>query len=287
MRSVLISVLLMVAAVSHAQKVQKVTATYTYNAPENVTLEEARRTALNRAKIEAIADAFGTVVMQSNSTVVSNENGKSDSQFLSLGGSEVRGEWIETTKEPVYDIRYEGNMLVVSVEVSGRIREIVDAGIDLTAKILRNGTEDRFESSEFRSGDDLYLSFISPVDGYLAVYLVDAGQRAYCLLPYRGQSDGIYRVSANRRYLFFNMREADVQERQYVDEYTMTCDRQSEQNQIYVVFSPQAFAKAADNVTADTLPRELEFADFQRWLSRCKTRDKQMTSVSRFITIKK
>ena len=47
-----------------SQKTQKVTASYTYYAPENVTLEEAKRTALDRAKTSAIADAFGTLVTQ-------------------------------------------------------------------------------------------------------------------------------------------------------------------------------------------------------------------------------
>ena len=141
LRGLLISVLLVMAAVLYAQRVQKVTATYTYHAPENVTLEEAKRTALDRAKIQAIADEFGTLVTQNNSTVISNQNGSSDSRFFSLGGSEVKGEWIETIKEPVYSIKYEGDMLIVSVEVSGHIREIVSTGIDFTAKILRNGTE--------------------------------------------------------------------------------------------------------------------------------------------------
>lgn len=286
-RGFLISILLMAVVATYAQKVQKVTATYTYHAPENVTLEEAKRTALDRAKIQAIADAFGTLVTQSNSTVVTNQNGQSDSRFFSLGGSEVKGEWIETTKEPTYHIAYENNMFVVSVEVSGRIREIVSAGIDFTAKILRNGTEDRFESEEFRSGDDLYLSFVSPVDGYLAVYLVDEGQRAYCLLPYRSQGDGIYKVSANRRYLFFSIKEAEPQERQYVDEYTMTCERSSEQNQICIVFSPQPFAKASDNVTAETLPRELGFEEFQKWLARNRGKDKSMKAINLPLTIKK
>ena len=286
LRGLLISVLLVMAAVSYAQKVQKVTATYTYCAPENVTLEQAKTTALDRAKIQAIADEFGTIVSQSNSTHIENRNGKSAVDFLSIGGSDVRGEWIETIGEPQYEIAYEQGMLVVKVSVKGRIREIVSAGIDISARILRNGTEDRFESEEFRSGDDLYLSFISPVDGYLAVYLVDAEQRAYCLLPYRSQGDGIYKVAANRRYLFFNIKEAEAHERQYVDEYTMTCERSLEQNQIYVVFSPQPFAKAADNATAELLPRELGFKDFQNWLARCRTKDKQMLSVSKVIMIK-
>ena len=272
------------AVVSYAQRVQKVTATYTYHAPENVTLEQAKTTALDRAKIQAIAGEFGTIVSQSNSTRIENHNGDSAVDFLSIGGSDVRGEWIETIGEPQYEIAYEQSMLVVKVSVKGRIREIVSAGIDISARILRNGTEDRFESEEFRSGDDLYLSFISPVDGYLAVYLVDAEQRAYCLLPYRSQGDGIYKVAANRHYLFFNIKESEVHERQYVDEYTITCRHSSEQNQIYIVFSPQPFAKATDSVMAELLPRELGFKDFQKWLNIIQNR-LNVTYIKRIVKI--
>lgn len=249
-----------------SQKMKTVEGEYTYHAPENVTLEEAKRTALDRAKIQALADAFGTIVSQTNATHVQNRNGKSDIDFLSIGGSEVKGEWIETVGEPQYDISYEQGMLVVKVSVKGKAREIVLTQIDIKAKVLRNGTEDKFESDEFRDGDDLYLSFVSPVSGYLAVYLIDAEQKAYCLLPYRSQTDGIYKVEANRLYLFFNIKEAPMQERQYVDEYVMTCSRSSEYNQIYVIFSPQPFAKAADNASAETLPRELKFDELQKWL---------------------
>ena len=105
-RSFLIFVLLSVVTVIFAQKTEKVTATYTYHAPENVSLEEAKRTALDRAKLSAIADEFGTMVTQTNSTIISNQGDQSDSRFLSLGGSEVKGEWIETTSDPEYDIRY-------------------------------------------------------------------------------------------------------------------------------------------------------------------------------------
>ena len=72
-RIVLISVLLLFVAITYAQKMQKVTATYTYYAPENVTLEEAKRTALDRAKLSAIADAYGTLVTQSNTMICSRE----------------------------------------------------------------------------------------------------------------------------------------------------------------------------------------------------------------------
>lgn len=279
----LLSVLFTIPVFS--QKMKTVEGEYTYHAPENVTLEEAKRIALDRAKIQALADAFGTIVSQTNATYVQNCNGSSDIDFLSIGGSEVKGEWIETVGEPQYDISYEQGMLVVKVSVKGKAREIVSAQIDIKAKVLRNGTEDKFESDEFRDGDDLYLSFVSPVSGYLAVYLVDAGQKAYCLLPYRSQTDGIYKVEANRRYVFFNIKEAAPQERQYVDEYVMTCSRSSEYNQIYVIFSPQPFAKAADNALAETLPGELNYKELQKWLTEYRKKDKSMNVIKKSILI--
>lgn len=275
-RALFILSLILSSLTVFAQKLKTVEGEYTYHAPENVTMEQAKRTALDRAMIQALADEFGTIVSQSNAMRVENKNGQTDIDFLSIGGSEVKGEWIETLGEPQYNIRYEGDMLIVSVKVKGKAREIVSAGIDFQAKVLRNGTDDKFESDQFRSGDDLYLSFISPVSGYLAVYLVDAENQAYCLLPYRNQTDGIYPVKANQRYMFFNAKDAPQNERSYVDEYVMTCSRSSEQNQIYVIFSPNQFVKATDNQFNTTLPRELKSEDFQKWLSKCRKHDKEM-----------
>lgn len=285
MKHILLLLSILVTLPVFSQKMKTVEGEYTYHAPENVTLEEAKRMALDRAKIQALADAFGTIVSQTNATHVQNRNGSSDIDFLSIGGSEVKGEWIETVGEPQYDISYKQGMLVVKVSVKGKAREIVSAQIDIKAKVLRNGTEDKFESDEFRDGDDLYLSFVSPVSGYLAVYLVDAEQKAYCLLPYRSQTDGIYKVEANRRYVFFNIKEAPPQERQYVDEYVMTCSRSSEYNQIYVIFSPQPFAKAADNASAETLPRELNYKELQKWLTKYRKKDKSMNVIKKSIII--
>ena len=287
MRHLFLIFLLTLTSTVFAQKMKTVEGEYTYHAPENVTVEQARRTALDRAMIQALADEFGTIVSQSNATRVENRNGHSDIDFLSIGGSEVKGEWIETIGEPIYNIRYEGDMLIVTCKVKGKAREIISAGIDFQARILRNGTGDKFESDQFRSGDDLYLSFTSPLSGYLAVYLVDADGQAFCLLPYRNQTDGIYPIEANRRYLFFNMKEASQNERSYVDEYVMTCERSSEQNQIYVIFSPNQFAKAVDNQSNANLPRELKFEDFQKWLVKCRKHDKEMNLRTFLIVINK
>ena len=248
MRNIILILFCMFYSSLHAQQVKKVEGEYTYRAPEQVSVEQAKRTALERAKLEAMATTFGTNISQQNSTRVSNSNGKSNVDFLSISSSDVKGEWIETIGEPQYIINYEQGMLIVTCKVKGTIREITTAAIDIKAKVLRNGTEDRFESSEFRSGDDLYLSFQSPVDGYLAVYLLDEEGNAFCLLPYRNQSDGIYKVRANTPYIFFSEKDAPLQERSLIDEYVMTCEKAQEVNQIYTIFSPNPFIKSKTNV---------------------------------------
>ena len=271
-----------------AQKIIKVKGEATYHAPTNVTLEEARQTVLERAIVQALADAFGTTVSQVNTSLTDNRNGKSNIDFSSIGATEVKGEWLETIGEPEYsEPRYAENMLIISCRVEGRAREITTEAFDLKCRILRNGTEDKFEGGEFRSGDDLYLSFLSPVGGYLAVYLVDAERQALCLLPYQRQQSGIYPIEANRRYVFFHEKSAPAEERSVVDEYTMTCERSSEQNLVFIVFSPKQFAKAADTSMDSGLPRQLSFADFNQWLVRHRRKDPQMNVRRIPITISK
>ena len=201
-----------------SDNLKTVEAEYIYYAPENVTIEEAKRIAIDRAKIQALADAFGTIVSQVNTTRIENGDGKSSLDFLSLGGSDVKGEWLETIGDPVVSVTYEQGILVIKVSIKGKAREIKTALIDIQTSILRNGIDEKSASSDFRDGDDLYLSFLSPVDGYLSVYLVDTESNAYCLLPYRKQKDGIYRIEANRQYLFFRESSASNEERSIVDE---------------------------------------------------------------------
>lgn len=271
------------------QRIEKVTAEYVYHVPENLSLEEAKRIALERAKIQAIADAFGTIVSQSNFTNVVNRNGKSDVDFLSLGGSEVKGEWIETIGKPEYAIAYENGMLVISVSVSGRIREVVNAKVNFTARILCNGTDLKYERSDFRNGDDLYLYFQTPVNGYLVVYLVDHFQNTFCLLPYRRQNSGVFEVSANTPYILFSKNEAVGSIKMLTDEYVMTSLKEKEFNRVYIVFSPNRFTKALDKkqYNKEIFPYELSAEDFQRWLIDCRKHDKEMSVEVKDITISK
>ena len=272
---------------SFSQQIKKAEGEYTYIVPENVDLEKAKHIALERLKTQLIADEFGTVVSQNNATTVKNSNGKSDIDFVSVGGSEVRGEWIETIGEPDFKPSFDNGQMIIKVHIKGKIREIVSADINFKALVLRNGTEDKYEDDTFKSGDDLFLSFTSPVSGYIVIYLVDNDGTAFCLLPYQNQEQGNVKINANERYVFFSEKLSPQNLKAYVDEYTMTCSHSQELNQIYVVFSPSTFVKAIDGKREDTLPRELSNEDFQKWLAKNRSKDKDMTYKKVSITIKK
>lgn len=269
------------------QKIKTVSGEYTYYVPENIDLEKAKQIALERVKVQLIADEFGTVVSQNNATTVKNSNGKSDIDFVSVGGSEVRGEWIETIGEPDFMPSFDNGQMIIKVHIKGKIREIVSADINFKALVLRNGTEDKYEDDTFKSGDDLFLSFTSPISGYVAVYLVDNDGTAFCLLPYQNQEQGNVKINANERYVFFSEKLSPQDLKAYVDEYTMMCSHSQELNQIYVVFSPNTFVKATDGKREETLPRELSNEDFQKWLARNRTKDKDMTYKKIAISIRK
>lgn len=262
----------------YAERTEKVTAQYKFFMPENMTVEEGKRTALTRAKQESIAEHFGSQVTQDNTTHVSNVNGESQVKFESRGGSKVCGEWIETSGSPKYDITYEDGMTVIYVEVKGKIRQIDREVIDLSVKVLKNSTDERHESYDFKNGDDVYLSFSSPIDGYVAVYLVDANATAFCLLPY-GRQKNIYKVEGNKKYIFGDSDSADPYEKALVDNYIMTTDMTHENNYFYVIFSPNEFTKALDNQTDTALPRNLSEDGFLNWLEKLRSHDKRMQEI--------
>lgn len=249
-----------------AQQTKFVTGTYTYYPPENVTLEEAKHIAVNRAKASAIADEFGILVTQKNATVISNTNGKSENRFLSLGGSEVKGEWIKTTKEPVFDIKYEQGKLIVSVMLKGVIREFPKNNLTYSSMILRNGTTEKYESDDFKNGDDMYLRFSSPTNGYLVAYMYDeTSDMAVCILPYiADNAEGNVKIEGGKDYLFFKKNtQGDI-----ADEYTLTANNSNaEFETLYLVFSTEPIYTISQNVRKNDMGmRYVLHKEFTKWL---------------------
>lgn len=258
-------------------KTKTVSCEYLYHVPENVTTEQAKETAITRARIQAISDEFGSYVMQTSSIKVDNNNGDSSINFMSLGGSELKGEWIEDLEEPIFEYLTDGNNIAIKVKIKGKIREIEGTRTPLSIKLLRNDIHDTEGTDRFISGDELYMTFISPVEGYLAVYLLDTEDTAYCLLPYHTQQDGIYKIKANKKYIFFNPEYKDETDSMEIDSIILETNRDYECNRIFAIFSPNKFYKGIDYMKEQDTPRCMSFSNFKTWFSDIRKKDKDLT----------
>lgn len=289
MRKFVISILLLAFTfvLPASAKVKTVETVYLYQIPDDVTNEQAKATALERAKIQCIADEFGTLITQTNSTNININNGEVTSNFTSLGGSELKGEWIETIGEPSFEFITDGGTVALKVHVKGKIRELSRQRIPTKVSIFRNGIDASNESIDFMSGDALYVSFQAAAKGFLAIYLLDAQNNAFCLLPYQGQTSGFFDIKSNHQYILFNKSYADDISADIVDELLLDTDLKREQNRILTIFSPNKFYKAIDSKSRDDLPRDLPSKDFEDWLTSIVKKDPDLSISETLITINK
>lgn len=262
-----------------------VSATYTYYAGSDESVDQARQKAFERAVTRALAAEFGMTLSQTTSSYMSEDNASSDSRFISAAESEVRGEWIETIGEPAYDISFAGDMMVITVSVKGRAREIPADRSTFSATVLRNSSDAGAAALSFRHGDTMYLRFQAPEDGYLAVYLLDLGtDTAYRLLPYSLEPNKPLAVSGGTAYCFFNKDEAEAAA--VVDELEFTCGDVVELNDVCIVFSPAPFMLPSTTAGSPGEIGSMPLDSFRKWLAKSRATDSRINSKTIHITIK-
>ncbi|MCI9606553.1 MAG: DUF4384 domain-containing protein [Muribaculaceae bacterium] len=256
-----------------ADDVKKLTATYTHYGDSHQSLDECKRLALEGARLEALAKEFGKVMSNDTYSLDTNDG---ENIFSSLSTTEVRGEWIADTSDPKYiiDLDNEGHY-VVTCTVSGQARALGNEAVSFEAATLR-GSDLSSRTTSFTAGEQLGLYFRAPLDGYIAVYLTDASNTAYRLLPYVNDSDGLVQTRRSKEYVFFSTERADGADSPAdVDELVMTTDSEVERNQIIVLFSPNRFTPPG-MVSTEGVPASLSLSAFNKWLADARRRDTRM-----------
>lgn len=278
----------MTVVFAFSQKATKVSGKYVFYPPSTMSIDEAKSEAIKRARLQALADAFGTIISQTSNTVMTNNGGESSVDFFSSGVNEVMGEWIEDSEEPKVTIEYIDDTLVVTATVKGKGRPLSKTLIPIMAKVLRNSTDENNESDSFLNGDSMFLSFQTPVNGYLIVYLIDhATDQVFCLLPYASSSLPSYQVDQDKRYVFFTDKKPYATVEEGVDEYVLTCSgRSTEYNEIVILFSTSNLIKGNTTRHSLNLPRQMAYKDFSDWLIKLKNSDSNIQTIYKPITVK-
>ena len=266
-----------------AQRTANVCGKFTYivGDNDNITLKEAKHKCIELAKADAIKTEFGELITSDVIDSNAETNGESTiSYFWENTVAMAKGEWLGDTKEPVISVAYKEGKLVFTTEVWGKAREIIQSKVDLRWEILKDGKDKKEKTTYFKTGERFYVDFVSPSDGYVAIYLILGENETACLLPYRNDTSGRLPVKGGKEYAFFD--KATDPSALY---YKLSTKLPLEYNQIVLIYSPHSFTKCIDTKKDSRHPNSLSTREFQKWLLKCQRTDCDMVVNKRWVKI--
>ena len=299
--NILIILLLFAVNTSFAQKLRKVSGKALVKVEDTHCIGELKQKIIESAKIDALAKVFGTVVHQGNDLLTENttsgNSANTNSQFSSISSSEVKGEWVETTKEEVKWVLEnekvgleKRQVLYLLCNVEGKARALEKTEISLEVLPLKCPSKE-CATSQFQEGDGLYLNFKSPVDGYLSVFMHE-NDKVYRLLPYTNM-DEMYSsavpVEGDKNYILFSSQHGgsyfNNSTKREIDEMLLSTEGKEKLfSRIYVVFSTQSFKKPIleeEQIGLKTIAPD----EFASWLSKAKSKDRSLLEKVVYITV--
>ena len=264
---------------SFGQRVVTACGEVDYVVPETQTIVDAKRTAITQARLKAIADEFGTIVSQTNTSAIHTKNGQTNSSFNSYSENEVRGIWISDIKEPYVNARYHNEVMVIHVEVCGKVREQKQSSVEVQVKSLNNG----IESTTFKSNDRFSVGFKSASSGYVAIFIRDDTNAIInVMMPYDNGDGNAREVKSNKEYVFLCTHDPEYP---YAEETILTTNKSIENNTLIVVFSQKKFHISLSN-KGEFVP-EVENSKFQKWLHGLRVYDTTAQVEEIVLTIRK
>ena len=259
--------------------------------PETMSIAEARTVAASRARIDALAGKYGTLVASMNTVGMSDGT---VNRFSMLGTSEVKGVWLKDTREVWQRMELDEatQQLYIRTKVWGKARPLAVAATPVVAETISDDGDTGSTATEFRNGEKFYLHFRSAADGYLAVFLIDESGSVFTCLPYPSQRQNTVPVRKSADYVFFSKRRpAAVTAESDIRQYFLTAEKDMEQNRLCIEFSPNDFTLALDEKQGVSANGQqvgrYSFDDFNEALFRQRMADGRMQVVFKDIVIRK
>jgi hypothetical protein len=269
---------------------------------ETNNVELFKSKCIELARINAIENTFGKVIFQGNSTYIqnatSNLKNENYNSFNFISDTYVNGEWLSDIEKPKieYPTQKGSNNedeLWIKVSVYGFIAELKSTPTNFNFITLSCDDKVNCETETFKEGQDLFSRFTTPVNGFLSIYLdIPTENKAYKLLPYKNSKNtSSIKVEADKEYVFFSKNKDLLKEP--VDELTTYLSKSNtpEVNKIFIIFSPENnIIKPILNINNNTnekfeLPDSINSLEFQKWIQKIKSYNKEIQILTKYITI--
>lgn len=248
----------------------------------------------NQAIINALEKAFGRVIIQGNSTYISNlrtgQEVETNTVFNTIANTYVQGEVIEIVNEEYTRVSsfktINGKsepVLEIRCDITIRARKVETSPIDFKSFTL-SCPDAKCKTTSFKDKDHFYIYFTSPVSGYITIYL-DDNTICQCLYPHYNMTVGFdsgVPVEADKEYILFS----DKPEHSYFPDkniipviYELFANSSFDMNRLFIIFSTNPLNKPFLKDVSESLlerkeyengyrlPKSLPSEDFQRWLN--------------------
>ncbi|MGV8091354.1 MAG: hypothetical protein AB2L24_05745 [Mangrovibacterium sp.] len=265
---------------------------------EFISLATYKELAKDQAIIKALENEFGSTVVNNYEQITETNSTNQQINFHqdirhNYLNTFPNGRWIKFLKEPVYQQKQDerGNTWM-ECSVTGLAESIESAKVNFISKTLDGEDIEKDFSESFTSGENGYIYFKSPVNGYLAIYFDDLIDIQRCL-PYNAINEACFPVKANKDYVFFSTDKCNyLDNKETVDEFELFTRNDFENNRFYILFSPIP-------IQAPLLekPKKLEGGYFSfwhteshlfmQWLEDTRLRNKDLQVQIIWVTIKK
>ena len=295
MRLFLAVLLLAGSTALFAQKPLQVKATYSFMVREDLTLTENKEMAIRLAKVQAIKDHFGEVLIQGNSTFLMSSTSGSPQQnkqlYLFSSESILNGEYLRDLEPPKTKTYTDPQgKLWIEAHVLGLASGLEHKEPTFTAKLAHCPDEKCF-TSQFVNGQDFLVQFQAGRSGYLYVFLDDVDEnKTKLVFPLNNEELQItsdpYFTQNERVWLF------DGGALHTKSPYSIVADlgtpdatsigmKQESINKIYFIFAPQPLKlprfQASGNASTELEQLdEMPLENFQSWLHKLRAINKDL-----------
>lgn len=301
-----LAVLLLVGSTAlFAQKPLQVKATYSFMVREDLTLTENKEMVIRLAKVQAIKNQFGEVLIQGNSTfLMSSTSGNPlENKQLYLFSSEsiLNGEYLrdlEPPKTKTYtDLQ---GKLWIEARVLGLASALEHKEPTFVAK-LAHCPEEKCITNAFIDGQDFLVQFQAGRSGYLYVFLDDVSEnKSKLVFPINNEglritSDPYFKP--NERVWLFDGGVLQTKSPYSIvadlgaQDATIAQTKQESINKIYFIFVPQplklpSFQASGIATTALAQLDEMPLENFQTWLHKLRAINKDLEYYWELFTVK-
>lgn len=292
--------LVLIPELAFSQATVRTTGTAQMELTENQSRLEVKNRVRELATIDALEKAFGRVIIQGNSTYITNlqtgQKVETNTIFNTIANTSVKGEVMEVLNERYTDVtgmkiidRKEEPVTEIRCDIEIKAREISTPPVNFISFPL-GCLDEKCRTTTFRNDDPLYLFFSSPVSGYISVFLDDRTE-TLCLYPYSTmpeEFEGGVPVSADIKYILFSDKAEFnyFPEKNFIsDTYQVFSTSAQDMNRLFVVFSKSPLNKPSLSGVKNIeygykLPKSLKSEDFQRWLNNYRSHEKANVQVS-------